>query len=187
MATVTTPRRHVAVVAIAVAAALCPASALAQRVSEYQVKAAFLQSFAKFVEWPAATVRGEFHLCILGDDPFGHFIDEATAGARVKDKPIVVRRIRQVDEAAACQTLFISPSESARVRLLLDGLGSAPVLTVSDLPDFADRGGMIGFRIVDGRVRFSANPAVARSAGLQLTSELLRVAASVVGRTSSKE
>jgi hypothetical protein len=139
------------------------------------------------VEWPSSTPGREFHLCILGDDPFGHWIDEATAGTRVKDRPVVVRRIRQVDEAATCQTLFISVSERTRVQVLLDGLGTAPVLTVSDLPQFADHGGMIGFRTEDGRVRFIANPSVARSAGLQLTSELLRVAASVVGRSSAKE
>jgi hypothetical protein len=187
MATVTTRRRRPVVVGVAVLTAVCLARVEAQRVAEYQVKAAFLQNFARFVEWPPAPAGGEFHLCVLGDDPFGHWIDEATAGGRVKDRPVVVRRIRRIDEAATCQTLFISPSESTRMRALLDGLGTAPVLTVSDLPQFADRGGMIGFTTVDGRVRFVANPAVARSAGLQLTSELLRVAASVVGRSSAKE
>jgi hypothetical protein len=184
---VTGRRRHVAAVAVALTAVLCPAQALAQRVSEYQVKAAFLQNFAKFVEWPASPATREFHLCILGDNPFGHWIDDATAGTRVREKPIVARRIRQIDEAATCHTLFISASESSRVQVLLSDLGTAPVLTVSDVPDFADRGGMIGFITVDGRVRFTANPAVARSAGLQLTSELLRVAANVVGRASAKE
>jgi hypothetical protein len=186
MATVTMRRRRHVVVGVAVLTAVCLARVEAQRVAEYRVKAAFLQNFARFVEWPPAPPGSEFHLCVLGDDPFGHWIDEATAGERVKDRPVVVRRIRRIDEAT-CQTLFISPSESTRVRALLDGLGTAPVLTVSDLPQFADRGGMIGFTTVDGRVRFVANPAVARSAGLQLTSELLRVAASVVGRSSAKE
>lgn len=187
MATVIGRRTARALVAVAILQGFWPLSAHAQRVSEYQVKAAFLQNFAKFVEWPATVEGGEFHLCILGDDPFGHWIDEATSGTRVKNRPVVVRRIRQVEEAAGCQTVFISASENTRVRVVLDGLRPAAVLTVSDVPQFVDRGGMIGFTTTAGRIRFIANPAVARAAGLQLASELLRVAASVVGQATPKE
>lgn len=174
--------------AVAITAALSWASSVqAQRVSEYQVKAAFLQNFSRFVEWPASSPAAAFTICILGDDPFGAWLDEATGGTRIKEKPLRLRRIRQVDEAAGCQTLFISASEAARMRALLDGLQDAPTLTVSDVPQFAQQGGMIGFTTAGGRVRFVANPAVARAAGLQLTAELLRVAAEVVGRPRPEE
>lgn len=176
-------RPRPSVVVVAAVAAIClgrPASA--QRAEEYQVKAAFLQSFARFVEWPAPLLASEFRICILGDDPFGHWIDDATAGARAKDRPVVVRRVRQVAEVTGCQTVFISASEASRVRELLERLDRVPVLTVSDLPRFAEQGGMLGFAVVSGRVRFVANPAAALAAGLQLTSELLRVADRVVGR-----
>lgn len=186
MAPLTDHRRRLALLAaMAVIALALPVQA--QRLAEYQVKAAFLQGFAKFVEWPSTAAGADFAVCILGDDPFGQWIDDATAGTRVRDRAVVVRRIRQVGEAAACQTLFIGASEEPRLRLVLDGVRGLPVLTVSDLPQFAQQGGMLAFTTVGGRVRFVANPGVARAAGLQLASELLRVAADVVGRAAPQE
>lgn len=187
MAALTRSSRIAAGTAVALLATAWASTVPAQRLDEYQVKAAFLHNFAKFVEWPASAPGPTFELCVLGDDPFGRWLDEATAGARVKDRPIAVRRMQRLDDTAGCRTLFISGSEAARVQLILDGLRAAPVLTVSDLPQFAQRGGMIGFTTVGGRVRFVANPGTARASGLHLTSELLRVAAGVVGGTPAKE
>jgi hypothetical protein len=186
MEAVTSRRRIGTLAVVAIVVVVWALSARAQRVSEYQVKAAFLYSFAKFVEWPDQTSATEFELCILGDDPFGPLID-AVAAARLKDKPLVVRRIRRIEEADGCHTLFVGDSEAGRAQALVEALRTTPVLTVSDIPQFAQQGGMIGFTIVAGRVRFVANPAAARSAGLHLTSDLLRVAVAIVGHSMPKE
>lgn len=155
----------------------------AQRPPEYQVKAAYLYGFGRFVEWPAAAPAAAgkaFVVCVLGDDPFGHWLDEVVAGAVMKDKPVSVRRISQLDEIGSCHTLFIGPSESARLGRIFETLDHRPVLTVSDAPQFAQRGGMIGFTMDGNRVRFTVNLAAAQDAGLQLNSELLRVAATIL-------
>lgn len=162
--------------------ALAP-DARGQRPAEYQVKAAYLYGFGRFVEWPADALSASspnFVVCVLGEDPFGRLLDEATAGAVLKAKPVVVRRIARADDSASCQTLFVSASEAGRLGRILEVLDRRPVLTVGDSPSFAERGGMIGFVIDGGRVRFTVNLTAAQEAGLMLQSELLRVAATVL-------
>jgi hypothetical protein len=165
------------------AAGLLAAPVLAQRPAEYQVKAAYLYGFGRFIEWPAAAPvagDGAFVLCVLGEDPFGRLLDQAAEGAVLRNQPVSVRRIDRAEDGAACDTLFVSASEQARLPRILAVLGRQPVLTVGDSPEFAQRGGMIGFSMDGSRVRFTVNLAAAQGAGLMLQSELLRVAASVL-------
>jgi hypothetical protein len=162
----------------------------AQRRPEYQVKAAYLYGFSRFVEWPASAPAAggpAFVLCVLGDDPFGRELDGVTVGAVMKDKPVSIRRISQLDESGPCHTLFISASEGDRLGNILETLDHRPVLTVSDAPQFAQRGGMIGFFLDGSRVRFVVNLAAAQEAGLVLNSELLRVAATILRTGKPKD
>ena len=167
----------------ALAATLICASVIsgrAQGPSEYEVKAAYLYRFARFVEWPAAASRSPFVLCVVGDDPFGHLLDEVAAKAVIKEKPVRIRRLSQLEEIGSCHTLYISSSEDVRLTEILAALDQRPVLTVSDAPQFAQRGGMIGFSVVANRVRFTVNLKAAQDAGLTMNSELLRVATTVL-------
>jgi hypothetical protein len=170
--------------AVATVAALCLAApVVAQRPREYQVKAAYLYGFGRFVEWPEAaptSADGAFVLCVLGDDPFGRLLDQAAEGGVVKNQPVSVRRIGRPEDAAQCDTVFVSASEQPRLSRILAAFDHRPVLTVGDSPEFAQRGGMIGFTVDGGRVRFAVNLAAARDAGLMLQSELIRVAATVL-------
>ncbi|MBI3802229.1 MAG: YfiR family protein [Nitrospirae bacterium] len=146
--------------------------------SEYQVKAAFLYNFAKFVEWPAeALPEGQpFVIGILGQDPFGSLIDEAVAGKTVHDRPIAVKRYPKVEEVAGANILFISDSEGPNVSHILKRLDRAPILTVSDLGRFADEGGMVQLLVDQNRVRFAINVAAVEQAGLKPSSQLLKLA-----------
>ena len=173
------------IVAVAVAGLLAaPAVPVrAQRPAEYQVKAAYLYGFGRFIEWPAsAAVAGDgaFVLCVLGDDPFGRLLDQAAEGGSLKNQPVSVRRIERAEDSASCDTLFVSASEQPQLSRILSVLARRPVLTVGDSPDFAQRGGMIGFSVEGSRVRFTVNLGAAQNAGLMLQSELLRVAVAVL-------
>jgi uncharacterized protein DUF4154 len=155
----------------------------AQRPREYQVKAAYLYGFGRFVEWPAAAriaADGTFVVCVLGEDPFGFLLDQAVEGGLMKNQPVSVRRIARVEDGSGCDTLFVSASERPRLPRILEALDRRPVLTVGDSPEFAQRGGMIGFSVEGSRVRFTVNLDAAQNAGLTLQSELLRVAAAVL-------
>jgi hypothetical protein len=176
-------RRWPRMPALVALAGILPVVIQAQKPAEYEVKAAYLYGFGRFVEWPAdvpAAARDAFVVCVLGDDPFGRDLDDVTAGAVMKKRPVSIRRISKPDESGPCHTLFISASEDVRMGKILEALGHRPMLTVSDAPRFAQRGGMIGFFLDGERVRFTVNLAAAQAAGLRLNSELLRVAATVI-------
>ena len=147
--------------------------------SEYEVKAAYLYTFGRFVEWPADRAAGAFTICVLGTDPFGPVLEATLKGTRVRGRSVVARRIDAAESAGSCHVLFISASEDRRLENVLARLPRADVLTVSDVPEFVGRGGMIEFETAANRVRFRVDLPQAQSGGLTLSSELLRVATSV--------
>lgn len=145
--------------------------------TEYQVKAAFLYNFGRFVEWPqSAAPASAFTICVLGKDPFGKALDKLIQGKSLQGRKLAARRLERVEDAGDCRILFISPSEDARLTQILAGLRGRSVLTVGEAKRFAERGGMINFRLEAGRVRFEINPEAAAQAGLTISSQLLRLA-----------
>ena len=152
-----------------------PTAATASR--EYLLKAAFLFNFAKFTTWPIAAFsdpHSPLHLCILGEDPFGAAM-EAIEGKSIKQRPLAVIRIAQVSDAERCHILFLCPSEKERLRTILDNLRERPILTISDIPNFAQAGGTINLKTVEDRIRFDINVDAANAADLKISSKLLRL------------
>ncbi len=149
------------------AAEFLAAGSFAQQVKagEYTVKATYLYNFARFVEWPSAVAQqGPFAICVLGTDPFGETLDATLAGEAKGGKPVVARRVSSPRDSAHCRMLFISASESNRLKDILAAVDKSGVLTVSDMPEFTRRGGMIQFVMEGKRVRFEVNLSTARSA-----------------------
>jgi len=145
--------------------------------SEYQVKAAFLYNFGRFVEWPPQPrPPSAFTICVLGQDPFGPVLDELIKGKTIQDLKVVVRRLERVEDAGDCRILFISSSEDVRLAHILATLHGRSVLTVGEAERFAHRGGMINFRLEGAKVRFEINPDAAGQAGLTISSQLLKLA-----------
>lgn len=155
----------------------------AAAVSEYQVKAAFLLNFGKFVEWPAesfAEDRG-LQICVLGEDPFGDTLDATVSGRSVGRREVEPRRVASAAAARGCEIVFVSRSEKARMDEILGALRGQPVLLVGEVERFARRGGMINFVEVDQKIRFEINEEAAKQAGLRISSQLLKLATIVEG------
>jgi hypothetical protein len=164
---------------------LCAATPLVaqSQPTEYEVKAAYLYNFGKFVKWPEASTKGpQFLICVLGEDPFAGSLDSVVAGEKVNGKPAVVLHLDSSRNASPCNILFLSRSEDRHVRRILESIDQTGTLTVSDIPDFSDEGGMIEFVNQDGRIRFKINVAAAEQAGLNVSSELLKVASALKGK-----
>ncbi len=177
-------RRSLRYVLSAITFALCCSTVPAQqpRASEYQVKAAYLLKFGEFVKWPPSTAADKnesFTACVLGADPFGATLDSTLAGETLDNKPVVIKRISKPQDAAGCRILFISSTEEERLKEILTAIDQTSVLTVSDMPGFSRRGGMIEFVLEGSRVRFEINLASAENAKLSLSSQLLKVATTV--------
>jgi hypothetical protein len=154
--------------------------------TEYDVKAAYLLNFGKFVR-PISNqaTSTSFDICLLGHDPMGQALDDLAANQTIDNLPIHVRRIPDVTQTSNCTILFMSADEDDHLRENLAILASSSVLTVSDAPDFIDRGGMIQFLLIENHVRFAVNLNAVNHAHLVLSSELLRVASSIVGKPSA--
>jgi hypothetical protein len=168
---------HFLAVAVALVAGVSRLHAQQRGPTEYQVKAAYLYNFGKFVQWPAAVApAGDFSICVLGEDPFGATLDTTIADESINGKKVVVKRIAKPQDALNCHILFISPTEEGRLKEILATLGKTGVLTVSDISQFTRRGGMIQFLVDANRVRFEVNLTAAERNGLALSSQLLKVA-----------
>jgi len=157
-------------------------SAQQPKPSEFQVKAAYLYNFGRFVGWPSESAPDKgrsFEICVLGTDPFGPTLDATLASETIGGKSVMARRIAKPQDVDGCRIVFISSSEQNHLKDVLTALEKTSVLTVSDIPGFSQRGGMIGFILDGSRVRFDVNLAIAQEAGLTLSSELLKVAMDV--------
>src|SRR5437868_4087750 len=124
------------------------AAGAAAPTQEYQLKAVFIYNFIQFVDWPPTppdAVHAPFVIGVLGEDPFEHALDNTLQGETVNGRPIVVQRYRSMAEVGSCQILFITQSQVSQLDAVLALLRSRPVLTVSDMSDFAGHGGAIEF------------------------------------------
>jgi len=151
--------------------------------SEYEVKAAFIYNFLKFIDWPDGAFAGRsdtVNLCVLGDDPFGtalNSIEEET----VKDKKIITKHYNKFIDLKKCHILFICSSERKQLTEILDTLKGMNILTVSDTKGFAQQGVVINFYIEEDKVRFEINQDAANRSGLKISSKLLSLAKIVRG------
>ena len=165
-----------------------PHPGLAQQVrpTEQQVKAAYLFNFGKFVRWPVdrSVIPDTIDICVLGRDPFGSILDSTVAGETIAGQPIKVRRPNRTLDVTSCNILFVSSSEENQLGPILKIAQQSSILTVSDIPHFAEHGGVIGFVNDADRIRFEVNRDAAERSRLTLSSELLKVASQVIAKST---
>jgi len=155
---------------------------------EYDVKALFILNFAEFAQWPPtafASPTSPLRVATLGADPFHGALTAAFRHESVMHRAVEIVHATRVEEARDCQVVFVTGSERGNTEAIVAALRGRPILTIGDTPDFARRGGMIGFYLDGQKVRFEINRAAARASGLKLGSQLLRLAR-LVGEDSFK-
>ena len=146
-------------------------------VPEYEVKAAMIYNFALFVEWPKeVSPSSPIVVGVLGDDPFGPILENTFRGKTAQGRGIQIRRFASQEELQPCEILFVSQSERKRMSEITDAIGRNSVLTIGDMKDFTELGGVIGFKIEDKQIRFEINLEAAQRAGLKISYKLLRLA-----------
>lgn len=172
---------------------LCACPVLAAdlpKLTESEIKAAYLFNFAKYVEWPALAFTGSNSpvvIGVLGQDPIAESLRTAVTGKGVNDRPFEVRRATLDASLAACHILFLPVAERARVREVVTLLKGKPVLTVSDADAFIHQGGVIGLVKRGGNIRVQINLDAASEAGLKVSSKLLILADQVKGRPAKSK
>ena len=173
---------RLAVIALLVAAPAFLAardSAGAQPVHEYQVKAAFLHGFARFVEWPAeafSSPEDPIVIGVAGEDPFGETLDRAVAGRTAQGRRFVVRRFRRAEQLGFCHILFVGAAENGwdwrAAQRERQGYGT---LTVGEGAESL-RTGSIAFVLEGRRIQLMVNLEAASEARLRISSRLLALA-----------
>lgn len=146
---------------------------------EYQVKAAFLLNFAKFIEWPADAFESEktpITVCVFGYDPFGNALDELIKGKSINNRELLARRVSHLPDLKTCELLFVSEKEEKRLPEILIGLKGTSTLVVGEGEDFAERGGGVQFILEANRLRFAVNLDAIQRAHLTVSSKLLALA-----------
>lgn len=159
--------------------AVCSATAQTHMPQEYEIKGAFIFQFSQFVDWPAYAFPDPstpFVIGIVGEDPFGSFLDELVENETVEGHPIELRRYENLSEVGPSHILFISKGSAHYMKQTLEKIQGTYTLTVSDISGFAKEGGMIRFYINNNKIKFQVNVEVAKSAGLVMSSKLLRLA-----------
>jgi len=157
--------------------------------AEYQVKAAFLYNFVKFVEWPPEAFQNEkspITLCVFRYDPFGSALDEVIAGQTLKNRQLLARRINKPQDLKACQLVFVSGKEDKRLPEILESLKGASALVVGEGENFAVHRGGIQFFIENKQLRFAINVDAIQRSRLTVSSKLLAMAKIVHDEGSSK-
>ena len=157
------------------AAAICLE---AQGVSTPGLTAAFLFNFVKFTTWPADGLRdgGPIVICVGGNDSVADSLDQITQNKTVEGHPLTIRRTALDRPLNECHIMYAASLNANRAQQLVRAASGHPILTVSDLEDFAERGGVANFYIDGGRMRFAVNPDAAERARLRISSKLLALA-----------
>ncbi len=159
-------------------------SARAAPPTEYEVKAAFLYNFSKFVEWPAgtfATPDAPIKVCFVGSSPIAAVFKDAVQGKSANGRRLVVMESASVQQTLSCHVDFVGGLDADRLDELFHRVDGRPILTVGDDPSFAPQGGIIGLTTLQNKVRFEVNMIATKRAGLKLSSQLLKVAVRVIG------
>ena len=145
---------------------------------EHEVKASFVYTVARFIEWPEAAFFGPgapFVFVVLGDEAFQESLVHTVEGKSVGGHPVEVVGVKDPKDLVACQVLFVGRSESARVDDLVERLRGASVLTVSEAERFAQSGGVLRLGLEENMVRFEINVDAAERAHLQISSKILKL------------
>jgi uncharacterized protein DUF4154 len=168
---------------LAAASALWMATASAEPYREDAVKAAFLNRFTAYVEWPTgAANRPEFRVAVLGAPLVAEELRRQLADRTIKNRPVRIDAVTSAAEAREAQILYVGAGWPGDPAAVAKSLGARPVLLVTDRPRGLDEGGAINFLLIDQRVRFEVSLIAAQHAGLRINSQLLGVAVRVRGR-----
>jgi hypothetical protein len=156
---------------------------LADKPSRDDVQAAYLYNFGKFVRWPESRGLGPMLVCVAGQASLGQTIGKLVEGEQIDGHRLEERNLDRPEGVGACSILFVGSMERGREASFLAAAEGKPILTVSDAPDFLVRGGMIQFVQVEDHVRFSVNLEACSRHSVALSSELLKVAVTVTGKS----
>ena len=153
---------------------------------EYQIKAVFLFNFTQFTTWPDTMFsepNAPLVIGVLGQDPFGDFLDQTIRNETVNGHPLIVQRFSEPSAIERCHILYLNPSDE-NPESVFEQLKTNHTLTVGDTENFARRGGMIEFYTEANKIRIRVNLQAVEDASISISSKLLQLAEIVPAQTN---
>ena len=181
---------HCLVVALGVgwfAAAELHSSAQKTEASEDEVKAAFIVSFPKYVDWPADAFTNAISpiiIGVLGESTVTRDLQRIIAGRVVNGRKLILKQVAPGEEETANFHVLFVPAEEQRRASNFLAKHKRGTLTVGESDDFLARGGIISLRRQNQKIGLEVNLTSASDAGVKLSSKLLGVASAVRGRSN---
>jgi hypothetical protein len=145
---------------------------------ENLLKAVFIYNFAKFTRWPDEVWNEKgpsLQICTIGYDPLAKALLRLH-GRTLREHPVNIELKENTAQLNSCHVLYVANTVTHEAIEITQTLGSMPILTISEMPNFSESGGMIELYHSDGRIRFKINLQIIREAGLDLSSRLLKLA-----------
>ena len=150
---------------------------------EYKVKIAYLYNFTKFVSWPDDILTPKddtpLNICIFGKSPFGQSID-LLVNKTVQGHSVNVKNIDVIKEGQNCHVIYITKSKEKDVDNILRNIADKNILTVSDIDEFAAKGGCISLSVLKGKIKFNVNLRATDGSDLKVSAKLLELAKVVI-------
>lgn len=156
---------------------------------EYSIKAAYLYKLAEFIEWPAASFASPtspLEICVVGINPFDAVLATAAWARQIRNHPVVVRHLPEMDDTVACHVMYIAGSPQEPVAELLERVRGKPLLSVTDDANDPESKGVVHFVLYQNKVRFEIDDALAALAGLRINARVLDIAVSVNPRPAAR-
>jgi hypothetical protein len=147
--------------------------------SEYQVKAAFIINFPKYVEWPGeafAATNSPIVIAVLGESRVTDELQKIIAGRSVNGRELVLKHLDSADGTIDCHLLFVPATEQKRAPNLLPSIKNKGILTVGESDDFLAGGGTINLARRNQKIALEVNLEAAGNSRIKISSKLLNIA-----------
>lgn len=146
---------------------------------EYNVKAAYLFNFAKFIDWPTNAFPTPDSPFVIGVLENGEAMGELSAvltGKQINGRPVKLIPIPPEKIPKDLQILFVTRAAEKSPDELQKAMRGTSTLLVGETDQFSEKGGMVGFVREKDAVRFTLNLERTVQAGLKVSARLSSVA-----------
>ncbi len=155
--------------------------------SEEAIKAAYLERFAMFIEWPHPIKN--YHVCIYNDPVFATLLQNTYASRPFNKMSLKVTALEAgspVEEMSKCHMVYYRGSKPAQNEKQLAQLQKNHILTIGDSENDPKKGAIIGFYLEKNNFRFIINQRNLENASLSASYKLLKFATIIEPTGESK-
>jgi hypothetical protein len=165
---------------------------------EQKIKAGLVYNLIKYTEWPNTISPSDsdtknaknsnaaiLKVCLFGEDPFDGYLSPLE-GRTAQKATITITHVTQVQQTLDCSAVIIHRDQEQQLQSLLQFLNGKNVLTISDIVQFAERGGMVELTQQDEKIALRINKGTLDNAKLGVDGRMLKLAKIVVSEGASR-